>query len=252
MATSTMSPAVRRGNPEVADFAGTCIDIALAAGREERHNAPMLRFAEEITLLALNDETGVMHRTVSRRAYDYAIAGALLMELAFMNRIDSDAETIQLLQEEPAGDPLLDEALATLKGIDQPINIVAAIELLAVKTPQFEPRIFAALVHKGILEEREKRFLWMKGERTYPLIDGREETEVLKRIRMTVLAEGAIPDPRDVAIIALMEATRLHRVVFLRDELSTCRSRIRQLAKMDFIGQGIAHALAKTAAIEDA
>lgn len=212
----------------------------------------MLRFAEEITLLALNDETGVMHRTVSRRAYDYAIAGALLMELAFMNRIDTDAENIIMLKDMSTSDPLLDESIAILRTLDENPGIIDAVEALAAKASDFEPRIFAALVHKGILQEREKRFLWMKGERTYPVIDGKEEMEVQTRIRMTVLTEGAIPDPRDVAIIALIEATRLYRNVFTNSELSECRKRIRQLAQMDFIGQGISHALAKAAAIEEA
>ncbi|GHB93769.1 GOLPH3/VPS74 family protein [Cerasicoccus arenae] len=211
----------------------------------------MLRFAEEITLLALNDETGVMHRTVSQRAYEYAIAGALTMELAFLNQVDTDAENVTLVDAKPTGDPLLDEALSILKGLGKEPSIVTAIEALAAKAGDFEPRIFAGLVHKGILEAREKRFLWIKGERTYPMINGKEETEVRTRIRMTILAEGAIPGPRDVAIIALMEATKLYRVVFVRDELSHCRKKIHQFAQMDFIGQGIAKAIEQAAAIED-
>lgn len=211
----------------------------------------MLRFAEEITLLALNDETGVMHRTVSRRAYDYAIAGALIMELAFINQVDTDAEKIILVDDKPTGDPLLDESLITLRQMGHEPAIADAIEALAKRSAEFEPRIFAALIHKGILAEREKRFLWMRGERTYPTIDGKEETEVRTRIRMTILAEGAIPGPRDVAIIALMEATKLYRVVFIRDELSQCRKKIHQFAQMDFIGQGIAKALEHAAAIKE-
>ncbi len=211
----------------------------------------MLRFAEEITLLSLNDETGVLHRLVSRRAYDYAVAGALMMELAFLNQLDTDTENVIMLDTKPSGDPLLDESLAVLSRMGSQPTIVEAIEALAQRAPELEPRLFAGLVHKGILEEREKKFLWIKGERTYPMIDGKEETEVLTRIRMTILAEGAIPDPRDVAIIALMEATKLYRVVFIRDELAHCRKKIRQFAQMDFIGQGIAKALEKTAAIEE-
>lgn len=211
----------------------------------------MLRFAEEITLLALNDETGVMHRTVTRRAYDFAIAGALMMELAFINQVDTDADNVILVDTKPTGDPLLDEALATLKGLGAEPSIVDAIEALAAHAPGWEPRIFAGLVHKGILAEKEKKFLWMKGERTYPAINGKEETEVRTRIRMAILAQGAIPAPRDVAIIALMEATKLYRVVFIRSELAQCRGKISQFAKMDFIGQGIAKALEHTAAIEE-
>lgn len=211
----------------------------------------MLRFAEEITLLALNDETGVMHRNVPRRAFDYAIAGALMMELAFLNQLDTDADNVIMLDTKPTNDPLLDEALLIISGLGAQPSIVATIEALAAKAEHFEPRIFASLVHKGILEEREKRFLWMKGERTYPMIDGKEETEVRTRIRMTILAEDVIPDPKDVVIIALMEATKLYRVIFIGDELRHCRKKIHQFAKMDFIGQGIAEALAKAADIRE-
>ncbi|MGE9294835.1 MAG: GOLPH3/VPS74 family protein [Puniceicoccales bacterium] len=211
----------------------------------------MLRFAEEITLLALNDESGVLHRNVSRRAYDYAVAGALLMELAFLNRVDTDAEHITMLKDMPTSDPLLDEALRILNGLDQTPTIIEAVEALAAEATEFEPRIFGALIHKGILQEREKKFLWMKGERTYPVIDGKEEMEVQTRIRMTVLSKDAIPSPRDVAIISLIEATKLYRVIFTNSELVECRQRVHQLAKMDFIGQGIAHALERAAAIED-
>ncbi|WP_269539527.1 GOLPH3/VPS74 family protein [Cerasicoccus fimbriatus] len=211
----------------------------------------MLRFAEEITLLALNDETGVMHRNVPRRAFDYAIAGALMMELAFLNQLDTDADNVIMLDTKPTNDPLLDEALLIVSGLGAQPSIVATIEALAAKAEHFEPRIFAGLVHKGILEEREKRFLWMKGERTYPMINGKEETEVRTRIRMTILAEDVIPDPKDVVIIALMEATKLYRVIFIGDELRHCRKKIHQFAKMDFIGQGIAEALAKAADIRE-
>jgi len=228
-----------------------CAQLRLPLAGTSAKTRRMLRFAEEITLLALNDETGVMHRNVSRRAYDYAVAGALLMELAFLNRVDTDAENLIMLKALPTSDPLLDDSLKILKGLEENPPIVAAVEALAKRSPDFEPRIFAALIHKGILEEREKKFLWMKGERTYPIIDGKEEMEVQTRIRMTVLNQDAIPDPRDVAIIALIEATKLYRVVFTNSELGGCRQRVRQLSRMDFIGQGIANALERAAAIED-
>jgi len=210
----------------------------------------MLRFAEEITLLALNDETGLMHRNVARRAYDFAIAGALLMELAFLNRIDTDAEDIIMVKTMPTGDPLLDETLRALDSLGETPSIIDAVAKLAEEAPNFEPRIFTALIEKGILEEREKKFLWLKGERRYPVIDGKQEMEVQTRIRMTVLSKDSIPSPRDVAIIALIEATKLYCVVFTNSELAECRQRVRLFARMDFIGRGIARALEKAAAIE--
>lgn len=198
----------------------------------------MLRFAEEIVLLALNDETGKISRNVPEQSLEAAIAGALLMELDFMNRIDTDPEFITLVKSDPTGDPLLDETISILGSVGTQTPITKALAKLMLRGEEFEGRLLAALVHKGILKEKDSSFLWIKGERTYPMIDGREESEVRTRIRMIILTD-TIPDPRDVVIIALMESCRLHRSVFIHEELASCRKRIAEIGKMDFIGQGI-------------
>ena len=51
----------------------------------------MLRFAEEIVLLLLNDDDGRFAR-VPNVSLDYALAGGVLMDLALENRIDTDLE----------------------------------------------------------------------------------------------------------------------------------------------------------------
>ncbi|MGE9292949.1 GPP34 family phosphoprotein [Ruficoccus sp. ZRK36] len=205
----------------------------------------MLRFAEEIILLALNDETGKISRNVPELSLECAIAGALLMELDFTKRIDTSVDSITLVNSDPTGDPLLDETVAMLGKVGQSTPITQALAKLMLKADEFESRLLASLIHKGILKEENKSFLWIKGERTYPAIDGSEESEVRTRIRMIILTD-TLPDPRDVAIISLMEACRLYRTVFLNEELSHCRKRIAQVAKMDFIGQGIARVLKLT------
>lgn len=198
----------------------------------------MLRFAEEIVLLALNDETGKISRNVPEQSLECAIAGALLMELDFTNRIDTDPENITVVNKDPTGDPLLDETLSVLGGTGSSVPITKALAQLMLRAEEFEGRLLAALVHKGILQEKDSSFLWIKGERTYPAIDGKEESEVRTRIRMIVLTD-TIPDPRDVVIVSLMESCRLHRNVFVHDELSKHRKRIAEIGDMDFIGQGI-------------
>lgn len=202
----------------------------------------MLRFAEEITLLSLNDETGKLHRNLEEQSFECAIAGALLLELAFLNRVDTDLDSLMLLKTDATGDPLLDEVISTLKVAGDKMPTIQAIAKLTLKAREFEPRLLAGLVHKGILLEKDSSFLWIKGERTYPMIDGKEEMEVRTRIRKIILTD-TMPDPRDIAIISLMEACKLHRSVFIGDELSRCRNKIKQIAAMDFIGQAMFRAL---------
>ena len=53
----------------------------------------MLRFAEEITLLLLNDDNGSFVH-VPEWALKYALAGGVLMDLALEDRIDTDLEKV--------------------------------------------------------------------------------------------------------------------------------------------------------------
>ena len=72
------------------------------------------------------------------------------------------------------------------------------------------------------------------------MVDNREEREVRGRIRDVVLDPTAIPDPRDVVLIGLMDACDLDHVVFTSDEREKVCERIKQIARMDFIVQAIA------------
>ena len=73
----------------------------------------MLRFVEEIILLLLRDEDGRFIQ-IPTWSMDYAIAGAVLMDLALENRIDTDLHNLVLIDETPTGDSILDEALAKI------------------------------------------------------------------------------------------------------------------------------------------
>ena len=70
----------------------------------------MLTFAEEILLLILDDDGSFL--PTRGGAVEYILAGAVLMDLAFANRIDTDLEHLTCLDATPTGNPILDQALA--------------------------------------------------------------------------------------------------------------------------------------------
>ncbi|WOO42386.1 GOLPH3/VPS74 family protein [Rubellicoccus peritrichatus] len=201
-----------------------------------------LRFAEEIILLALDDQSGKL-RPLPDRALELAVAGGLLMELAFANRIDTDQKQLTILDRSPTGDTVLDSVLQTLPEGDTS-TIRQAISRVAADAPDFKDKILKSLVEKGILNREEHRFFFVLKERRYPMVDDREEKEVISRIRDVVI-DGAIPDPKDVVLICLMNACDLSSAVFSDDELEQHSDRINQVARMDFIGQALAKAIAE-------
>ncbi len=118
----------------------------------------MLRFAEEIVLLLLNDDDGRFAR-VPNVSLDYALAGGVLMDLALEDRIDTDLEKLVLIDATPTGDTLLDPTLAEIaEGGENDARYW--VERTAVRSDSLREEVLKRLVDQGILERREDRFLW--------------------------------------------------------------------------------------------
>ena len=201
----------------------------------------MLRFAEEVMLLLLNDEDGRFAR-VQDWSLSYALAGGVLMDLALEGRIDTDLNQLVLLDSTPTGDSLLDPVLADIERAEDKRDARFWIERTSARSDDIREVALGRLVERGILERRENRFLWVFKSRRYPVIDGHAEREVKLRI-MAVLLSDEIPDPRDVVIICLAEACGIFKGLMSRRELERARQRIDQVRRLDLIGQAMSQAI---------
>ncbi len=200
----------------------------------------MLRFAEEIILLLLNDEDGSFAR-VPYWSLNYAIAGGVLMDLALENRIDTDLEKMIVLDTTPVGDSLLDPTLADIAAGEEG-DARFWVENTANQADAIREEALSRLVGQGILEQREDRFLWVFRSRHYPSVQGQAEREVKLRI-MEVLFGDQVPDPRDVVIICLADACGIFEKLLSKQELDKATPRIQQVRKLDLIGQAMTQAI---------
>ncbi len=200
----------------------------------------MLRFAEEIVLLSLRDDDGKFV-PVPVTSMQHALAGAVLMDLALENRIDTDPENLILVDSTPVGDSLLDPTLELIAAGEQH-DARYWVEQTARQADEIKELALARLIERGVLEQHEERFLWVFRSRRYPLIDGREEREVKLRI-LGVLLSDEIPDPRDIVIICLADACGILRHLLTKRELEGVSDRIEQVRKLDLIGQAMSQAI---------
>ena len=201
----------------------------------------MLRFAEELMLLILDDENGRFAR-VPDRLMRYALAGGVLMDLALENRIDTDLQNLILVDSTPVGDSLLDPTLADIAEADDTRDARFWVERTALRADTLREEALNRLVEKGILRREEDRFMWVFQSRRYPIIDNTAEREVKLRI-MEVLFSDQIPDPRDVVIIGLAHACDIFNQILSARELARVSDRIDQVRKLDLIGQAMSQAI---------
>jgi hypothetical protein len=202
----------------------------------------MLSFVEEIVLLLLDDTKGRLV-DMPLLTFNFVIAGAVLMDLAIRNRIDTDLERLILADPTPTGDDILDDALAKIAEPSEETGIVHWLDRIAASAEDYKARALGRLVAHRILREENGRFLWVFHTRRYPVIDDRETREVKARLRRILLTDE-IPEPRDVVLICLIEAARLTGFALTAEEAEAVGPRLEQLGKMDLIGQAVARTVA--------
>ena len=206
-----------------------------------------LSLAEELFLLLLDEQSGAL-RPVAQRAASLAFGGAVLMELQFANRIDSDPETLVLIDPSPLGDDLLDPALAEIAAAEERRDLVFWVERAAEWGDDVEEKVIARLARREILLEPDPGGVLslspqVARTRRYPSSDGAEREHVALRI-MRLLFDREVPvpplpTPEDVAIVCLANACDLFPLLLSPSELEKARPRIDLISRMDLVGQTI-------------
>ena len=195
-----------------------------------------MRLSEEVILLLLNEESGYMEH-VGGWNMACAMAGSVLADLALDFRIDTDLNSLTLLDSTPTGDELLDPVLAQIAAAPpENQNAQYWIEKTADRTEWVIETVLDRLVRNNILDHDSGGFwsLNRKVSRTgmYPPTGGVTRQETKSRIFSAILDEE-IPDPRDVLLISMVNACDAFRLLLAEEEFEHARDRIDLICKMD-------------------
>ena len=227
----------------------------------------MLRFAEEILLLLLDEERGEIASNFPPHSLNIVLAGAVLMDLALANRIDTDLKQLTLVDSTPLEDDLLDPILADLTRTTETHTPTYWVTQTAGQGDTIRDRALARLVERGILEsnsESDGIFTLSRPvsrSRRYT-VEGQTVDEVRLRI-MRVLFSEEIPSPRDVVLVSLADAcgvfghilsaeevdeargriTMFSHITLSAEEVDEVRGRITLIRQMDLIGHSVREAL---------
>ncbi len=206
-----------------------------------------LTLAEELVLIALDDESGSLI-SLPRYSLEFALAAALVMELTLIGRIDTDPEKLFVLRSELTGSALLDDALTQIIAEPRLQPTGAWLRRLSQPGPELCDRVIGGLVSRGVLRCAERRLLWVFKERVYPPISGLEEREVKSRV-MTLLNNDEIPDTRDALLIGLLRATGIMERLLSTSEFQRLSPRINQIANLEEISRELSSTLSELQAV---
>ncbi len=208
-----------------------------------------LTLIDELVLTLLNEESGYF-RQVPGWNLNCAIVGAALAELSLMSRIDTDMESLILLDGTATGDPALDPVLYKIAAEKTQRNAQYWIERLAPEAESIIDMTLARLCDLKILQHHDGDFwslagsAWRMGVHTGSEVG--TAVEFVKTRLSRAIFNNEIPDPRDIIIICLIDTCDVLRFIFELDEES--EQRIEDLLRMDLIGRAIADAVSENIA----
>jgi hypothetical protein len=200
-----------------------------------------LALAEELLLLALHDRSGQLV-DLPEHALDFALAGAVILDLQLCLRIDADPHLLRVVDARGCGDPLLDAALSAIAIAAEPRSAEHWVEVLANEGEEIRRRVIDGLAAKGILRRKDSLLHWVLGGRRYPLLQQSEQREVKDRM-LAILERGEVPGPRDVAILALADACAVFDAILEMDQMLRVRPRLEELRQLDLIARAVSRAL---------
>jgi Golgi phosphoprotein 3 (GPP34) len=169
----------------------------------------------EGTLLVLTDDVGKAR--VDNTKLTYALAGAVLLELSLLGKVDvaergESTKQGRLIVRDPAptGNPVLDLGLAELERRQnkKPRDVIRHL------AKGIREQVATLLVHAGAVRREESRVLGVFRRTRYPVIDDASKQAVVTAMAGAVRGSDAPVDARVAGTISLLTAIdALHRVV---------------------------------------
>ena len=204
-----------------------------------------IRLTEELILLMLDESSGYLEM-VPGWDFSCVMAGAVIADLALEDRIDTDLQSLYLLDATPTGDRLLDPTLEEISKAEDRSDTQYWVERNTARAEEILTLTLQRLVDKGVLDYESGGF-WtlsrsVSRSGTYPSADGTIRREAKARILNVVLNDD-IPDPRDVILVGLMHTCDRFKTLLSEEDYEEKLERIETVASMDLVGRSVATAV---------
>ena len=205
-----------------------------------------ITLAEELILVMLSEETGYLDVSPGWQL-SCVVSGALLADLALRGRIDTDMNSLYLVNHEPTGEELLDPLIELIHGAEKTYDTQYWIERTAGKSDEIISTSLEHLVARKILLHELGGFYRINStvsrSQTYPDTGIAVLQEAKSRIVSLLLDPMSIPEPRDAILVALLHSAEWFKVLFDVEEYEELLDRIQLLSKLDLIGRTVALAV---------
>lgn len=195
-----------------------------------------LILAEQTLLIALDNETG---RDTTQWGSDAGLAGALLLDLARLELLSTDADgKIVTVDGAQPGHELVRDAYTTIRESSKRRNAKGWVQRLPSELKPLRQRLAHALVQRGILSEEHSKRLGILPATRFPTIDPAPERELRERLQ-AVLVTSRDPTEEEALLLGLLEPLGLIDSLVTKDQRRAARKRAKAVAEQGLAGTAV-------------
>lgn len=195
-----------------------------------------LNLIDQLTLLALNDEKGTF--VADSTAYSYAIAGAIILELALEKRIDLSGEKVVVKDKSKTGDKIIDAYFDIIIESGKERKVKSWVDRLGNKADKIKRDTIDKLINNRILEKREDKILWIFSYNKFPAQNPRPENQLRSRL-YDVVVNSHRPELKEIMLLNLIESCSLGKEVFGKEQVKTFKKKLKSINEYDHLGDSV-------------
>ena len=189
-----------------------------------------LNVPEELLVMLLNEQTGYFYQ-VEGWTLNCVVIGAVLADLSLKSRIDTDEESLFLIDSTKTGEPILDLCLEEIASHPEPQNTRYWIEKLTIHSETIIDATLERLVDLELLTHQDGGFYSLNHSNWH---------NIKSEIEQVILTD-TIPSPKDSLIIGLLNACDVIRFIFELDEKK--ETKIKWICNLESINRKISSSL---------
>lgn len=189
-----------------------------------------LNLLDQLTLLAIDDEKG--NFIPDSTSFSYAIAGAVILELALEERIDISHDLVHVKDRTKTNNKILDAYLELIQQSKKERKIKSWVERIGNKAEQIKKDTIDKLINERILEKKEKKILWVFTVNKFPAQNPRPENRLRSRL-YDIIVNGHRPDLKEIMLLNLIESCSLGKEVFGKEHVKLFKNRIKDINASD-------------------
>ncbi|MEE4196168.1 MAG: GPP34 family phosphoprotein [Bacteroidales bacterium] len=189
-----------------------------------------LNLIEKFILIALDARKGKF--VIDSLSLNYGIAGAILLELSEMNRIDIEKKRLILIDDKLTDNEVINASIKTIRKTHKKRTAKFWVNKIGNSGSRYKKQILRDLSGKNILSVRRKSYFFgIFNFYSYPLIDPEYRNELTRHL-LGIARGQKKADLESLLLLSLLNSCKLSRTLFpSKKEYKEANKRIKELTR---------------------